>query len=300
MVLLWQRGVVPDWVPESLKIHLPGLASRGRAIFLLVGSVAVLHALGLVDDMRRLGPGVKLLVQMVVAFILVVFAEIRFSFFIESELFAAALSILWLLVIINAFNFLDNMDGLCTGIAIISGTMILAAAISSGQVFVSGLLALLIGSLAGFLLYNFAPAKIFLGDAGSLVVGLLMGVLSIRTTYYHEANSAGQWYGAMVPLLVLAVPLYDFCSVMIIRLLSGKSPFVGDTQHFSHRLVRLGLSRRDAVLTIYIATCCTGLGATFLHQVSQPGAAVILIQTILILLIIAILEYHGQDENSEL
>ena len=95
---------------------------------------------------------------------------------------------------------------------------------------------------------------------------------------------------AALPLVVLAVPLYDFISVTILRLWQGKSPFVGDKQHFSHRLVARGMSRRQAVLTIYLATACTGLGATFLDEVSSAGAVLIFIQTVLIVLIIAILE----------
>lgn len=295
----WNNYGAPKWLPESLSMHLAGFAGRGQMIIVLVLSAAMLHGLGLIDDRVRLGPWLKLGVQVAVATALAILGDIRFTFFLENTVITTLLSILWIVVIINAFNFLDNMDGLSAGIGIISGALILAAAISSGQVFVGGLLALLVGSLLGFLVFNFHPAKIYLGDGGSLLIGLLIAVLTIRTTYYHEANASGQWYGAMVPLLVLAVPLYDFISVLILRLLSGANPFVGDNRHFSHRLVRLGLSRRNAVLTIYLATACTGLGATFLHQVSPAGATVILIQAVLIILIIAILEYQGQLKDKE-
>jgi UDP-GlcNAc:undecaprenyl-phosphate GlcNAc-1-phosphate transferase len=97
-----------------------------------------------------------------------------------------------------------------------------------------------------------------------------------------------------MPLIVLAVPLYDFLSVTILRLLQGKSPFIGDKQHFSHRLVSRGMTRRQAVLTIYLATACTGLGATVLHQLSSTGVILVFVQTLLILLIIAILEHPGK------
>ena len=144
---------------------------------------------------------------------------------------------------------------------------------------------------------NFAPAKIFLGDAGSLVIGLLLAVATIRTTYYHEAEGTGSWFTTLMPLIVLAVPLYDFISVTILRLAQGKSPFVGDTQHFSHRLVKRGMTQRQAVLTIYLATACTGLGAIILSQMSTAGMVLVFVQTILIVSIIAILEHTGENNN---
>jgi UDP-GlcNAc:undecaprenyl-phosphate GlcNAc-1-phosphate transferase len=128
-----------------------------------------------------------------------------------------------------------------------------------------------------------------MGDAGSLVVGFFVALLTLRTTYYHEAQS-GQWYSVFMPLVVMAVPLYDFISVTLLRISQGKSPLVGDTQHFSHRLKRRGLTETQTVLTLYLTTLCTGLGATFLYQVSLFGAILIFAQTIMVLCIIAILE----------
>lgn len=149
-----------------------------------------------------------------------------------------------------------------------------------------------IGSLCGFLVFNFPPAKIFMGDSGSLVVGFFVALLTLRTTYYHEAQSGGL-YAVFMPLVVMAVPLYDFISVTFLRLKQGKSPFVGDTQHFSHRLKRRGLTDTQTVLTLYLATVCTGLGAIFLTDVDLTGAILIFVQTVMILAIIAILETTG-------
>ena len=293
----WQRGQVPGWAPASLVQHVEGLADKGQTLLLLIAAAAGLHVMGLIDDKRRLGPWVKLGVQVGAAALLAIWGEIRFEFFIGNVWAATALSILWMVVIINAFNFLDNMDGLSAGIAAICAAMILSAALGNGQMFVSGLLVLLIGALLGFLVFNFSPAKIFLGDGGSLVVGLLIAVATIHTTYYHEDGQSGHWYATLMPLIVLAVPLYDFISVVALRLLQGASPFVGDTQHFSHRLVKRGMSHRQAVVTIYLATACTGLGATFLHQLSTAGAMLVFVQTVLILLIIAILEKPERDQG---
>ncbi|MBN2314821.1 MAG: undecaprenyl/decaprenyl-phosphate alpha-N-acetylglucosaminyl 1-phosphate transferase [Sedimentisphaerales bacterium] len=252
-------------------------------------SVVVLFTLGLWDDSKHLGPFFKLVVQVAVAIAAAAFGDIRVELFIESKIISIALSAFWIVLIINAFNFLDNMDGASAGIAVITSSILFVAAALSGQILVGGLALIFVGTLLGFLVFNFPPAKIFMGDAGSLVVGFFVALLSLRITYYHEAQS-GQWYPVLMPLVVMAVPLYDFISVTLLRISQGKSPFVGDTQHFSHRLKKHGLTDIQTALTLYLATLCTGLGATFLYQVNRIGAALILIQTILVLFIIAIFE----------
>jgi len=178
---------------------------------------------------------------------------------------------------------------LSAGIAVIASSILFTAAAVSGQIFVGGLAMVFIGAMLGFLVFNFPPAKIFMGDAGSMVVGFFVAMLTLRITYYHEAKS-GQWYPVFMPLIVMAVPLYDFISVTLLRISQGKSPFVGDTQHFSHRLRRRGLSDRQTALTLYLATLCTGLGAIFLYRVALAGAILIFVQTVMVLSIIAILE----------
>jgi len=287
---LFNRYGTPAWLPHTIAIHIPGLATRTRMAGVLIISAGVLHVMGLIDDRKHLGPYLKLILQIAVALFLTTVGQIRFSLFIPNPFLTTLLSIVWIIIIVNAFNFLDNMDGLSAGVALICSVIILSAALASGQVFVSGILVLLIGALLGFLLFNFAPAKIFLGDAGSLLVGMLLAVATMLTTYYHKDADKSYWYSAFIPIVALAVPLYDCISVTLLRLYQGKSPFVGDKQHFSHRLVGRGMSTRQAVLTIYLATACTGLGATFLHQVSTTGAILIFGQTFLIVLIIAILE----------
>jgi UDP-GlcNAc:undecaprenyl-phosphate/decaprenyl-phosphate GlcNAc-1-phosphate transferase len=297
LALWWSRTRAPAWLPGELGRHLSGIASRAGEIFVLLTAAAVLHLLGLVDDKLRLGPGIKLLVQILAAAMAATGGGVRFDFFIPIPAVTTVLSIVWLVVIINAFNFLDNMDGLSAGVAAICCSVILWAAGGGGQVFISGFLAIFIGALLGFLIFNFAPAKIFMGDAGSLVVGFFVGAASVRTTYYHQDTGVGGWYATLMPLIVLAVPLYDFTSVVILRVLQGKSPFVGDQQHFSHRLVRRGLSVRQAVLTIYLATGCTAAAGTFLHELPAGAAWLAFGQTILILMIIAIMERPPKIKN---
>ncbi|MHC4184951.1 MAG: MraY family glycosyltransferase [Planctomycetota bacterium] len=258
---------------------------------------ADLFVLGIWDDKKHLGPVFKLVVQFAAAIAAAAFADVRVELFIESRIVTSLLSAVWIVLIINAFNFLDNMDGLAAGIAVIAGSILFTAAAVSGQVFVGGLAIVFVGTLLGFLVFNFPPAKIFMGDAGSLVVGFFVALLTLRTTYYHEAQS-GQWYPVFLPALVMAVPLYDFISVTLLRISQGKSPFVGDTQHFSHRLRKRGLTDTQTVLTLYLATLCTGLGATFLYQVNLAGAILIFVQTFMVLAIIAVLETATKNDKS--
>jgi UDP-GlcNAc:undecaprenyl-phosphate GlcNAc-1-phosphate transferase len=274
---------------ESAAIHAPGFIGRTNQLIIVLCCIFTLFVLGLWDDKKRLGPYFKLIVQFVVAFVAAFAADIRLEFFIHSKLVTSLLSTVWIVLIINVFNFLDNMDGAAAGIASIVAAILFTAAALSGQVFIGALALLFIGTLLGFLVFNFPPAKIFMGDAGSLPLGFILAVISLRTTYYHQAAS-GAWYPVLIPLISMAVPLYDFITVTALRLSRGKSPFVGDTQHFSHRLRKLGLTDTQTVLTLYLATLTTGIGATFLYQVNLAGAILIFVQTIMVLAIIAILE----------
>lgn len=273
------------------------LGKFNQLAFILAGA-SVLFVLGLVDDIKHLGPYYKLAFQFSAALIVTLFARTQVEFFIENRFVTTMLSVFWIVLVINVFNFLDNMDGLSAGIALITSGILFTAAVTNGQVFVGGFAVVFSGALLGFLIFNFPPAGIFMGDAGSLVVGFFVGVLSLRTTYYQEAQS-GHWYPLLLPLIVTAVPLYDFASVTFLRISQGKSPLIGDTQHFSHRLKRRGLSDRQTVLVLYLATLAAGLGGTFLYQVNAAGAILIFVQTFLILLLVAVFEATGKNARAE-
>lgn len=313
----------------ALVDHLAGIRAEAVSAAFLLTLLGVLHVVGLIDDRRPLGAGFKLLVMLACAAGLVLLTGTRLLTMLDSHVggpwLSVALSILWVVVVTNAFNFLDNMDGLSAGVAMIAGACFLAAALVHSQWFVSACLALLVGSLAGFLVFNFpwprrgpdgaerSGASIFMGDGGSLVVGFLLAFLTMRTTYYAPAAHAalsgaaaslgesadgagangvggGSWYAVFMPLCVLAVPLYDFVSVCLIRHSQGRSPFVGDLQHFSHRLVARGLSRRDAVLVIYGCTGATAIGGIALASLADWQAILVGVQTLLVLLVIALFE----------
>jgi UDP-GlcNAc:undecaprenyl-phosphate GlcNAc-1-phosphate transferase len=260
----------------------------------MLGALVIIHIMGLVDDRKALGPYIKLLIQLAVAAMIVVpFKDVR-ALTALGNVPSIILTICWITAITNAFNFLDNMDGLSSGVAAVCTTAFLITAILIQQWFVAATLALLLGALLGFLWWNFPPAKIFMGDSGSLVIGFILGVMTIRTTYLPPGQNLGAgWYSVFVPVIVLALPLYDLIVVSIIRISRGKSPFVGDTNHFSHRLVARGMSRRTAVLCLYLVTASTAIAAILLpHVRTQFEAILIFVQTLLVLGVVALLEQH--------
>lgn len=268
-------------------------ANERRYFGIIAALITVLFALGLTDDIKHLGPFSKLIVQFAVAIAAAIWADVRVELFIQNKIITTLMSAFWIVLLMNAFNFLDNMDGLCAGIAAISLSVLCSVAIIGGQTANAVFMLTVIGSLCGFLVFNFPPAKIFMGDAGSLVVGFCVGAMTLKTTYYHHDNLGEGRAAVFIPLIAMAVPLYDFISVTMLRIKQGKSPFVGDTQHFSHRLKRRGLGDTQVALTLYLATLCTGLGAVFLSRATLTQAIIIFIQTVMILSIIAILETTG-------
>ena len=155
------------------------------------------------------------------------------------------------------------------------------------QLFVGAFLLVYVGSLLGFLWHNRPPARLFMGDAGSYFIGYLLATSTLSATF---AGDNLPQHAILAPLCVLAVPLYDTVTVIWIRLRNGKSPFEGDKNHFSHRLVDLGMTKPQAVATIYLATATCGLGALLLHQVNGFGALIVLLLIGCVLLLVAILE----------
>ena len=288
---------------SPVAVHIDGLRHHSPLAVAVVAALAVLHTMGLIDDRVGLSAAWKLAVQLLVALVLAGFFEIRIFRFLEIAGpwgFAAStvLSVLWIVAITNAMNMLDNMDGLAGGVGAIIAGFYLASTLIGGQWFVAALGALLLGALVGFLVFNFPPARIFMGDGGSMVVGLALAVISVRTTYYGSCGpetesgpaAGGSWHSVLMPLVIMAVPLYDLSSVCLIRLRAGRSPFVGDQSHLSHRLVRRGMSRRAAVGVICLATAATGLGGIMFNALDPWQAVLVALQTLTILAVLAMLE----------
>src|SRR5947209_2058128 len=284
-------AIIAPFLIHSSDPYITGARQQAPLGVGVLLAMLAMHLLGLWDDRKALGPFIKLIIQLSIIALLVIAMEIlaRHTPSLRFRLLTALdhwlglgpapsiiLTILWIGAITNAFNFLDNMDGLSAGIAAVCTVAFLIASILLQQWFVAGMLAMLLGSLLGFLCFNFRPATIFIGDSGSLLIGFVLGLLTVRTTYLHPGDAiTRRWYALFAPVIVLALPLYDFLVVSIIRLSRGKSPFIGDTNHFSHRLVARAMSRRTAVLCLYLVTAATSVAAIVLPHVHSMFAAML-------------------------
>jgi UDP-GlcNAc:undecaprenyl-phosphate GlcNAc-1-phosphate transferase len=242
--------------PDSAFLLQYGLGRRAielAAIFL--GAFGVL-LVGWLDDKHELRPRTKFAGQFLIA-ALVAASGARITLFVPNLLFSYAVTILWILTVINAFNFMDNMNGLCAGLGAIGASHFAIIAAGEDQYLVALIAFLTFGALLGFLPYNFPRARAFLGDAGSHLVGFLLAVLAILPHFYSVRHQH-RW-AVVIPLLVLAIPLADMVWVVLLRWRIGQPFYQGDTNHLSHRLVRRGLSRTQAVLVIWIAAEALGI-----------------------------------------
>ena len=232
----------------------------------LVGGGALLLILGLLDDWRGLSPLPRFALQFLVAGALVAsYPHYRLPVLSDHPPLAIALSAGWLVAMANAFNFLDNMDGLSGGMSAIALLALGILSLWAGHLPAAFIALALSAASAGFLVYNFPPASIFMGDAGGLFLGFVAGGLSAQLSQEHSGDLF-----ALAPLLVLAVPAYDLSSVVLIRLCRHLPPWQGDHNHLSHRLVRLGLSRRGAVLVIYALTLAAALATLGALSLGNP------------------------------
>ena len=221
---------------------------------ILFGAVAV-TILGWLDDKHELRALPKFAGQLLIAALLCA-AGVRITLFVPNLIFSYAVTILWLLTLINAFNFMDNMNGLCAGLGAIGAWHFAALSAADGQYLVALIALLACGALLGFLPHNFPQARAFLGDAGSHLTGYLLAVLAILPHFYTPQRPRP--LAVLTPLAVLAIPLLDLAWVVILRWRRGRPFYVGDTNHLSHRLVRAGLSKTTAVLLIWLAAAVIG------------------------------------------
>ncbi|MSR19278.1 MAG: undecaprenyl/decaprenyl-phosphate alpha-N-acetylglucosaminyl 1-phosphate transferase [Phycisphaerales bacterium] len=307
-----------QWAPQALvgaipevADHLPHLSESLPTGWAFLAALLVIHVMGVVDDRRPLKALHKALVQAALALILAIWFDVRVLTMLGQsplgQVLSVALTVIWIVAVCNAVNFMDNMDGLAGGVAAIAAALFLAATLVNEQWFIAACLALLVGGLAGFLLFNFpyrahggsassaaSGARIFMGDGGSLPVGYALGVLTARTTFVDPTDPTfalgSAWYGIFMPLLVMAVPLYDLIAVSLLRIREGRSPFVGDQRHLSHRLVGHGLTKRQAVLVIWALAAITGIGGVMLGGVAPWQAALIGAQTLIALGVLALVE----------
>jgi UDP-GlcNAc:undecaprenyl-phosphate GlcNAc-1-phosphate transferase len=246
---------------SSANAIIHGLDRREVELVVLAGGAIAITILGWLDDKHELKALPKFIGQIVIA-IAVAAACKRITLFVHSDIFSYAITILWLLTVINAFNFMDNMNGLCAGVGAIGAFIFALIAAAHGEYLVAITGFLMCGALVGFLPWNFPDARAFLGDAGSHLVGYLLAVMAILPHFYTKQNPRP--LAVLAPLFVLAIPLLDLAQVSLLRTLNKKPFWIGDTNHLSHRLARAGMSRTRAVLMLWLAATVIGALACWL------------------------------------
>lgn len=239
-----------------------------QAISILVGATIV-SFLGIWDDRWGVRPVMKLLGQAIAAGI-VILSGVQVSF-LPNQALNLFITFLWMLGITNALNLLDNMDGLSGGVGAVAAAFFLLLAALNGQYLVASLSAALLGVCVGFLVYNFNPASIFMGDAGSMFLGFVLAAVGIKLRFPNHPNVI-TW---MIPVVVLGLPIFDTTLIVVSRLRRGINPLTNPGKdHVSHRLVSLGLSQRQAVILLYGVCCALGLvGLLIMHTSLLPAYA---------------------------
>lgn len=294
--------------PDKRKIHaepVPYLGGIGIfAAFMVYGAVArwlfpevfppwfpvamlsslILVACGVYDDIKGLSAWVKFPIQILAVLILYYFTDVRvsaighpFGGWIEFGPFSVFVTVLWAVLLINAINLIDGMDGLAAGVVGISSFFLFMMKVLAG-VPEDGIMALgLAGVCLGFLRYNFSPARIFMGDAGSMFLGFMLAVLSMTETLKGTAVVT-----MLFPFLVLGIPILDTVSAFLRRLSQGKNPFQGDARHIHHRFLAIGLSDRQTVLVIYFFCVALGLFALVMGRLTPAYRLMTLFLLVLI------------------
>jgi UDP-GlcNAc:undecaprenyl-phosphate GlcNAc-1-phosphate transferase len=267
---------IRSFLPTSSLVLGDAYRVSGKLWAIVVGSTLA-FGVGFADDVSKghFPVWAKLGGQLLGALVLVA-AGVTTSF-LPFPWMNVVVTVLWMVGMTNAFNLLDNMDGLCAGVAFVAALVLLINAWSLDEIFISLLLVAFMGSLLGFLVFNVHPARIFLGDCGSLFIGFLMGSLTLLERYVSHAS--GLLFPVLMPVLVLAVPLVDTATVVFIRLREKRPIYIGDNRHLSHRLVSLGFPRRRAVTILYLLTFSLGLGAAALTDATLFQSVLVLLQT---------------------
>ncbi|HQV71212.1 MAG TPA: MraY family glycosyltransferase [Thermoflexales bacterium] len=237
-----------------------------RQIVSIIFGAAFMSFLGLVDDRFGLSAYVRLPLQLATA-AFVWFNGVRIQFFLI-EYLDAALTVIWIVGITNAMNFLDNMDGLLAGISAVISAFFLVLAVFNGQILVGALSAAMLGACIGFLFYNLNPATVFMGDSGSMFLGFLLACIAIKLRFAQTPSVS--W---LVPLVVMGLPVFDMTLVVISRLRRGKNPLTTPGKdHSSHRLTALGFSHREAVMILYLVCCALGVAALLVSAFDRTAA----------------------------
>lgn len=257
-------GGLAIYIALTLSVLLFSPTQHIQELVAIISGAGLLAVVGLIDDRVQLSWRVRFGMQFIAATVLIVFG-------IQIRLFGIAwidipITLIWVVALTNATNFLDNMDGLTAGLSAIAAGWFLLIAVTQGQILVSMLAASILGSAVGFLAYNFAPSNTFMGDMGALPLGFLLATLAIKLNFSDSPLSV-TW---MIPLLVIALPIFDINLVVWTRLREGRSPTEAGRDHTSHRIQSLGFNARKTLFTLY-AMCIIFGGLGFIVSAVSPN-----------------------------
>ena len=237
-----------------------------RELGAIVAGCTLLALVGYLDDRRHLSPRIRLS-AMTVAALVATLAGIQIRLF-NNPLVDIPLTLFWIVALINALNWIDNMDGLAAGTSAIAAGFFLLLALTQGQILVSMLAAAIFGSAVGFLIYNFNPSSTFMGDMGAYTLGFVLSILAIKLKFADQPLNV-TW---MVPVFVLALPILDMNLAIFTRLLERRPLMLAATDHVSHRLLRLGATQRQTLALLYLFSISFG-GAAAVVSLAEVRAA---------------------------
>ena len=307
MFCSWMLLIIVSWIAvktmstdgmfSSIAGNLGGIKLVSTRLLIICLGALGATVLGLIDDRFGMRAYIKFGGQFVIAAVVVIFAKVQISAFFSNPVIISTISILWFMLLMNAVNFLDNMDGLAVGTVTIAMILFAVVAGINGQFFVATLAALTSGVGVGFWFFNHSPATIFMGDSGSHLLGYLLAVISASVTFYSSVKS-NSLFSILVPLFILAVLLFDTLAVVVIRFKAGKPIYVGDHNHISHRFVKMGMSRKHAVFMVHLLALLLGLSVLPILWGDFKIALICIIQAILLLVLVSLLQFSLIKDKS--
>lgn len=270
--------------------------SWSRELVSILIGVGILGVLGIIDDCKELDAKLKFVVQIIAALVVVIFGDIRISVMSNPNVFSEnpyiifpqwlsiTVTVLWIVFMTNAVNFIDGLDGLAAGVSAIMSMSLVFIAITYHEYEIALLGIALMGACFGFLPFNFNPAKIFMGDTGSMFLGYMLSVLSVQGMFKSYAVIS-----FAVPIIMLGLPLFDALFAMLRRLLTGKNPMSADRGHLHHRLYDMGFSQKQTVFILYAISGVLGITSILLAEQRFLRAMLLLISVLIFLLIATML-----------
>ncbi|MEK4634143.1 glycosyltransferase family 4 protein [Bacillus sp. 4A_MP3] len=287
-----RMGGLAIFIGVIVGVVCSGIYHETKMTAIIVGAFVIIF-LGIIDDRYQLSAKVKFIIQLAVG-IMIVSTGLKMEFFsvpflserIELGWLSYPLTVLWIVGITNAMNFIDGLDGLAAGLSVIGLSTIAFMAFTGGKVLILSLSLVVIGSTLGFLVYNFHPAKIFMGDTGSLFLGYVISILSLLGLYKSVTL-----FSIVIPIIILGVPIFDTTFAVIRRIINNQPFYTPDKSHIHHRLIAYGLSHRMSVVIIYLIGCIFSFSAILLKSATVWLSLFIIF--ILILFIQIIVEITG-------